>query len=98
VLVQVSQENPAMMAQQLRVFDRIERLIAGVIAERTGADVDRDLAPRLLAAVPAVAVRTSVTLWAEGDTDTPLPDLIRESIAQLRAGLPLGEASIASAG
>jgi AcrR family transcriptional regulator len=97
VLVRVSRENPAMMAQQLRVFDRIERLIAEVIAERTGADVERDLAPRLLAAVPAVAVRTSVTVWAEGDTDTPLPDLIRESIAQLRAGLPVGGESSAPA-
>jgi hypothetical protein len=93
VLTGICRENPAMMAQQLAMFDRVEQLLAEAIAERAGADVERDLAPRLLAAVAAVAVRTSVAVWAKGDSDASLPDLIRESVAQLRAGLPLGRES-----
>ncbi|MEV4198543.1 TetR/AcrR family transcriptional regulator [Micromonospora globbae] len=93
VLVRVSAANPALLAQQLTVFARVERLIAEVIAERTGADVERDLAPHLLAAVPGALMRAVVTFWADGDTDASLPDLVRASITQLRDGLPLGRAA-----
>ncbi|MER7891688.1 TetR/AcrR family transcriptional regulator [Micromonospora sp. NPDC094482] len=89
-LVRVSAENPAMLARQLTAFARVERLIAEVIAERTGADVERDLAPHLLAAVPGATMRAVVTFWADGATDATLPDLVRTSVAQLREGLPLG--------
>ncbi|TDC40676.1 TetR/AcrR family transcriptional regulator [Micromonospora sp. 15K316] len=92
-LARVCAENPAMLAQQLAALGHVERMIAEVIAERTGADVERDLAPHLLAAVPGFAMRAVVTLWAEGATDRPLPDLVRMSIAQLRDGLPLGRAA-----
>jgi len=96
VLVRVSAANPALLAQQLTVFARVERLIAEVIAERTGADVERDLAPHLLAAVPGALMRAVVTFWADGDTDASLPDLVRASITQLRDGLPLGRAAPAT--
>ncbi|MEV5693555.1 TetR/AcrR family transcriptional regulator [Micromonospora globbae] len=96
VLVRVSAANPALLAQQLTVFAHVERLIAEVIAERTGADVERDLAPHLLAAVPGALIRAVVTFWADGDTDASLPDLVRASITQLRDGLPLGRAAPAT--
>ncbi|MFI7519839.1 TetR/AcrR family transcriptional regulator [Micromonospora globbae] len=96
VLVRVSAANPALLAQQLTVFAHVERLIAEVIAERTGADVERDLAPHLLAAVPGALMRAVVTFWADGDTDASLPDLVRASITQLRDGLPLGRAAPAT--
>ncbi|RKN21081.1 TetR family transcriptional regulator [Micromonospora musae] len=86
-------ENPAMLAQQLAMLGRVERMIAEVIAERTGADVERDLAPLLLAAVPAITMRAVVTRWAGGAAGDALPDLVRMSIAQLRDGLPLGRAA-----
>ncbi|RKF26507.1 TetR/AcrR family transcriptional regulator [Micromonospora globbae] len=96
VLARVSAANPALLAQQLTVFAHVERLIAEVIAERTGADVERDLAPHLLAAVPGALMRAVVTFWADGDTDASLPDLVRASITQLRDGLPLGRAAPAT--
>jgi hypothetical protein len=70
--------------------DRV--LIAEVIAERTGADLDRDLGPHLLAGAVTTAITTSVGLWAGAATETPLPDLVRDCLAQLRAGLPVGAA------
>ncbi|MEV4811005.1 acyl-CoA-like ligand-binding transcription factor [Micromonospora avicenniae] len=95
-LVRVCSESPAMLAQQLAVFGRVERLIAEVIAERTGADIERDLAPHLLAAVPGATMRAVLTFWAGGVTEATLPDLVRTSIAQLRDGLPLGRAAPAT--
>jgi hypothetical protein len=84
--------DPGMRAQHLVTFERTDQLLAEAIAERTGADAARELAPRLLAAAIAAALRTSVEFWAEGATDDALPDLITESLAQLRAGLPGGAA------
>jgi len=90
LLMQVVNESPAMFAQHLVVFERSHTILTELIAERTGTDIRRDLAPRLLAAAVGMALRTSVEIWAEGDVDATLPDLIRQSLAQLRAGLPLG--------
>jgi AcrR family transcriptional regulator len=92
-LMRAIRDHPPMWAQHLLTFERGHWFIAEVVAERTGTDVERDLAPRLLAAAAVVAIRTSIEMWAEGDTDAALPDLIRESLAQLRAGLPLGAAA-----
>lgn len=89
VLLRVIRDNPAMKAQHLVTYESTNRLLAAVIAERTGTDIERDLFPRLLAASVAGALRTSVELWAEGATDAALPDLILESLALVRAGLPI---------
>jgi AcrR family transcriptional regulator len=91
-LIQAIGKDPAMLAQNLLVFERTRQLIAEVIAERTGTDADRDLTPRLAAGAVTIAIRASVELWARGRTDATLPDLVLESLAQLRAGLPLGAA------
>jgi AcrR family transcriptional regulator len=93
VLMRAIRDNPPMLAQHLVVFEHGHLMLAEVIAERTGTDVRRDLAPRLLASVVVAALRTSIELWAEAHVDVPLSELIRESLAQLRAGLPLGVAA-----
>ena len=54
-----------MLAQHLAAFEHIDRLMAETIAERTGSDAERDLAPGLLAVRGRVALRTSIALWAE---------------------------------
>jgi hypothetical protein len=90
LLQRVACDHPAVMAQHHVAFDGIQRQLAEVIAERTGTDVERDLAPRLLTAVAVAAVQTAVEVWAARDDDVSLPDLARESLAQVRAGLPLG--------
>lgn len=96
VLLRVIRENPAMLAQHLVVLDHGRRLFTEIIAERTGTDPERDLAPCLLAAAVAAALRTSIEVWADNDAGAALPDLIRDSLAQLRAGLPLGAAAPAT--
>ncbi|MEU6788910.1 TetR/AcrR family transcriptional regulator [Nonomuraea angiospora] len=94
VLLRVARENPGILAAHLASFERVKRLLAQVVAERTGADPERDLASRLLAAAAGVAVQTSIEAWAAGDGSTSLPDVVRESIAQLRTGIPLGGTAV----
>ncbi len=84
--------TPALTAQHLLAYERTHHLLAEVIAERTGTTLERDLAPRLLAAAAILALRTACELKMEGVTVTALPDLVRESLALLREGLPLGAA------
>jgi AcrR family transcriptional regulator len=88
-----AQDDPAMFAQHVAAFERIHHQMVEAIAARSGTDANRDLAPRLLAAAAGAALRTSMELWSDGDTETSLPDLVRESLAQLQAGLPVGHAT-----
>jgi AcrR family transcriptional regulator len=96
VLVRVIGEHPAMRAQLLLVTEHLTADLTQLVAERTGTDAVRDLAPRLLAGAVATAVSTTVDFWAAGGSDATLPDLIRDCLAQLRAGLPVGAATPAT--
>ncbi|SDZ16130.1 transcriptional regulator, TetR family [Micromonospora pattaloongensis] len=90
VLMRVMTESPALRAQLLLVTQHLSDVMARVIAARTGTDAERDLRPRLLADAVGTAIGTSVGFWARTGTDTPLSELIRDCLAQLRAGLPIG--------
>lgn len=92
VLMRLCRDHPALLAQHRAVFERFDRLLVETIADRTGTDPEADLAPHLLAGAAAIALQTSTALWVEWGTARTLPDLVRESLAQLRAGLPLGAA------
>jgi AcrR family transcriptional regulator len=90
VLRRLVLENPAMFAQNLTAFERIDRLMAETIAERTGRDIDADLEPALLASCAGVALRTAVDAWSLRDDDVSLPALVTEALGRLREGLPIG--------
>jgi AcrR family transcriptional regulator len=92
VLMRLCRENPALLAQHLAAFEQLHQRLVETIAERTGTDAGADLAPHLLAAAIGAALQTSTALWAEWGCARTLPDLVRESLAQLRAGLPIGAA------
>lgn len=89
-LMRAVEDAPAMRAQHLVTFEHVHLQLTEFVAERTGTDADHDMAPRLMAAVVSTALRTAVETWATGDGDVALPDLIRESLTQVRAGLPIG--------
>lgn len=87
-LVRLFQENPVLLAHQLACMEHVERRMALLAAARTGTDPGRDVAPHLVAAAAMAAIRVSLTLWVEGHPGASLTDLLRESLAELRAGLP----------
>jgi AcrR family transcriptional regulator len=88
-LMRAIMESPAMLAENLLVLDRSRVWIAEVIAERTGTDPDADTYANLLAGAAVAAISTSITHWAKAATDTALPELIRDCLLRLRAGLPV---------
>ncbi|WP_328475013.1 TetR family transcriptional regulator [Actinoplanes sp. NBC_00393] len=85
-VMQVIADNPAMLAQNLLVLEQGRQLLAVAVADRLGLDVDRDIYPGLLAGATETAISIAVAHWARGDAK--LPDLIRDSLTRLRAGLP----------
>lgn len=94
MLTRVSKEHPAVRAQQQAAFDRIGQQLEEVIAERLGDHPERDLAARLLAAAARAVITVSIETWTIADSQTCLPDIVREVISQLRTGIPLGSADL----
>ncbi|MEU8817623.1 TetR family transcriptional regulator [Actinoplanes sp. NPDC048796] len=86
-LLTVLQASPALLAENLRVLELTRQLLAEVISERTGRDLRTDTYPGLMAGVVITVIGTSVAHWATGDDDAALPGLIRDCLAQMRAGL-----------
>jgi len=80
--------HPAVLGRLAAAFGESEQVLAGAIAERTGTRVGVDAFPTLLAAVAAVAMRTSLHRWFAGDFTAALPDLVDEAWDLLTSGLP----------
>ena len=59
------------------------------IAERSGTDPERDLYPRLVAAVIGAAGDAAMELYAESDPPVAFPVLLRAALDQVAAGLPV---------
>ncbi|GGJ77980.1 TetR family transcriptional regulator [Pilimelia anulata] len=81
--------TPALRAHHYRVSEATERILAEVVAARTGTDVDTDLYPRLLIATVSSAAQTAMQLWASGSSGAAsATDLLIEALGLVRAGLP----------
>jgi AcrR family transcriptional regulator len=81
---------PAVQGEILKADVAAREELARAIADRIGADVDRDRYPRLLASVVGAASGTAVAHWLRNDPDGPVVPLLRDALDQLRAGLPNG--------
>jgi AcrR family transcriptional regulator len=81
--IRMMMTSPALQGEALKTLVRAERPLAQAIAERTGADPQHDLQPRVLAAAVMAAVRTATEHWMTGDAS--LPDLIRQAVRQVAA-------------
>jgi AcrR family transcriptional regulator len=83
------ESSTSLRAYTLTIFEAVDHLLLSAIAERTGSAGGRDMYPRLLAAVAAAALKTSVTMWEEDeDRDATPVALAADALRQLRAGLP----------
>ncbi len=59
-----------------------------VVAERTGTDPERDLYPRLVAAVVRAVGDAATEIYVRADPPVPITTLIRAGFAEVAAGLP----------
>jgi AcrR family transcriptional regulator len=79
---------PDLAAAQRRLHASIEDALAAVIADRTGTRAERDLYPRLLAAVVVSATQTAFDHWRTSDSTLPFAEVVRDVLGQVSAGLP----------
>ena len=84
----VLRATPSLLPRLVEMGSTDERDLALAIAERTGADVEADLLPALLAAVLSAAVRVSLLRWQQQGGGTALTALVDEAFDALAAGLP----------
>ncbi|MGH3586683.1 MAG: TetR family transcriptional regulator, partial [Pseudonocardia sp.] len=54
----------------------------------TGADVEGDMYPRLVAAAVEAAVHVASEQWVRADPPVPLGALVQEALRQFTSGLP----------
>jgi hypothetical protein len=88
--------SPALQGEALKTMVAAEGPLATAIAERTGADPQGDLHPRVLAAAVMAAVRTATVQW--GISDGSLPDLIRQAVRQVTGHSAAGAPAALAAG
>ncbi|MFR9800484.1 TetR family transcriptional regulator [Streptomyces sp. MS06] len=65
-MYRVIESTPALLAAHLRRSVEIEEILAGIIAEREGLDVDADPRPRLAVAVFSGVMRLTERQWSVG--------------------------------
>jgi AcrR family transcriptional regulator len=95
--VRLMVENSALRGEFLKSHLLIERMLAEGIADRIGADAERDLYPRLMAAAVSTALRVAIHHWLKSDPEIPFVPTLVEALGQLKAGLPAPESSSADA-
>jgi AcrR family transcriptional regulator len=82
---------PAVQGEILKADVLAREELARAIADRIGADVDRDLYPGLLAGVVGSASGTAVGHWLRNTPAGPVVPLLRDALDRVRAGLPAPE-------
>jgi AcrR family transcriptional regulator len=89
---------PELAAAQRRLHVSIEAALTAAIADRTGTDAERDLYPRLVASVVVSATQTAFDHWRSSESSVPFPQVLREVLRHVAAGLQAPAAPPAAAG
>lgn len=80
-------EHPYLLSNYLATYSDIEDALVRVLAQRLGADPDRDLSPKLFVGVAVAALRIAVNHWQEAETTRSLEELVDEAFTTLTTGL-----------
>ncbi|NUW43620.1 acyl-CoA-like ligand-binding transcription factor [Nonomuraea rhodomycinica] len=83
--------HPALRGEFLEAGMAAERELAAAVAERTGADPERELHPRLVAGAVGVAISASTDLWLRLGPPASYADLLQDALDQATRGLPPAE-------
>ncbi|MBW3667810.1 MAG: TetR family transcriptional regulator [Actinobacteria bacterium] len=79
---------PQLRARHMGQFEQLERQLIEAVADRMGADADRDVYPTLVVSVAVAALRAALRAWVAPGVTTPLADLVAEAFDGLAEGLP----------
>ncbi|WP_420128237.1 TetR family transcriptional regulator [Longimicrobium sp.] len=87
LLERLKRETPALRARDHGKYERLERAVAGALAQRSGASPD-DLRTRLDAMVVAGVLRVAGSGWAAASAaGVPIDAYMRQVVRSLEAGL-----------
>lgn len=81
--------EPSLQGEMFKANALAQAELAAAIAERTGADVTRDLHPELAAAVVGTACTVAMGRWLHADPPVPMTTRLAEAIDAVAAGLPV---------
>jgi len=87
VRMQLVNDYPALLPDQLAAYAKFERLLRDAIGERTGTNPERDFYPALVAAAAVASFRVAAARWRESPPTASLPALVDEAFTLLAAGL-----------
>jgi len=86
--MRAARSDPHLHALHAGQMAAIERSLTEAIAQRLGADAERDPYPGLLAAMATGVFRSSMSFWAASGGTVPIDRLVDLSFAALASGLP----------
>jgi AcrR family transcriptional regulator len=86
--MRVVRADPHLRAAHAAHTGMLESALAGALAERLGADPERDPYPALLASVATGVMRTTAIFWATSGGAVPLDQLTEMAFRALADGLP----------
>jgi AcrR family transcriptional regulator len=81
--------EPALAGEIVKANAAAQQALAEAIAQSTGTDADRDVYPKLVAAVVAAGTAVAVEHSLRADQPEPLGAVLAQIFEQLAAGLPV---------
>jgi AcrR family transcriptional regulator len=79
-MIRLIVSTPALRGEFLKTVAAREAQLAEAIAERLGLDAERDMEPRLLAAVVSSASRIATMQWLRPEVDAPLTEVVESAL------------------
>jgi AcrR family transcriptional regulator len=84
---QLMQDSPTLHAQSLEKMAELERTLAEALAERSGADLERDYRPFVIAAAVCSAMRVAIDRWGASGGGGDLTEMVGRGRARRDGGL-----------
>jgi AcrR family transcriptional regulator len=84
---QLMQDSPTLHAQSLEKMAELERTLAEALAERSGADLERDYRPFVIAAAVCSAMRVAIDRWGASGGGGDLTEMVERALDLLDGGL-----------
>jgi AcrR family transcriptional regulator len=79
--------SPPLQGNYLAVTAATQHALAEAIAERTGADLEHDMGPEILAGAVVAATQVALRRWSIAQPPVALQPLVEQALAELQATL-----------
>ena len=86
--VRLVTSSPALQGEYLKSYYLTQRVLAEAIAERTGADLEHDMHPRILAGAVTAAIQVATERWLFADPPVAMAPLMRLALRHLSESVP----------